>query len=84
MSKIWWLVLTGWLAISLGAFGQRESARDAKPAGEALWRVTDWPAADPEQEDLREIEAHLNRMAGEGWRFHSQINGHRTNMLGFV
>lgn len=82
MTKIWWLGILALAVVALSALGQRESMREAKPSPPE-YRVTPWPVEDPERDDTREVEAHLNRMAAEGWRFHGQLTAHRAQMLVF-
>ena len=65
------------------AYGQ---LRDKPPGtGQAeAYKVTPWPGhggADQKYED--EVQEHLNRMAADGWRFHSDLAGQFGKLMVF-
>ena len=56
----------------------------APPAMAAAYRVTHGPDhTGPEQNYAREVEEHLNKMAADGWRYHSDLVGQFGKMLVF-
>ena len=49
-----------------------------------VYRVTPWPShSGPDERYAAEVEQHLNRMAAEGWRFHSDLVGQYAKMMVF-
>ena len=68
--------------VCVAAFGQPKD----KPAsaGAASFRVTNWPEhSGADQNYAEEVETYLNRLAAEGWRFHSDLVGQFGKMLVF-
>ena len=47
------------------------------------YRVTGWPEDTPAQPYHQHVEAHLNKMAAEGWSFKTVIVGQREKMMVF-
>lgn len=77
--------VAGWAVVGLacaGAYGQlRDKPASASPAN---FRVTNWPEhAGADQNYAEEVEAYLNRMAADGWRFHSDLVGQYGKMMVF-
>ena len=55
-----------------------------QPDEPRLYRVTKWPSHEgPDKQYTDEVERHLNRMATEGWRFHSVMAGQNVRMMVF-
>jgi hypothetical protein len=64
------------------AYGQlRERPANPRPGS---YRVTTWPDHKSADQDYNEeIEAYLNKMATDGWRFHSEMSGQFGRMMVF-
>jgi hypothetical protein len=67
--------------IAVAAFGQRREA--PSDSGNPPYRITSWPDHDPNKRYSEEVQEHLNNLAAEGWRFHSEIVGQSVKMLVF-
>lgn len=68
--------------LSAVAFGQlRERPAPARPGA---YRVTAWPDHKSAEQDYNEeVEAYLNKMAADGWRFHAEMTGQFGRMMVF-
>ena len=73
------------LAVSLLSVAAYAQLRDkTPPASEGPYRVTRWPDhTGPDQSYAQELEEHLNKMAADGWRFHSDLVGQNVKMMLF-
>lgn len=59
-------------------------AQQDRPARGEAYHVTPWPAdSDPSGRYADEVEQYLNKMAEEGWRFHSSLEGQKAKMMIF-
>ena len=76
------LVVLAASVLSVAAYAQ---LRDKTPsAGGGVYRVTHWPDhTGPDESYVKEVEEHLNKMAAEGWRFHSDFVGQNVKMMLF-
>ncbi len=65
------------LVVLVAAVGVLAQVKErASGRSEGAYRVTPWPDhADTNQRYSEEIETYLNRMAADGWRFHSELVG---------
>jgi len=80
-----WRHAAGWAAVGLTCVAAYGQLRD-KPAsaGLASFRVTNWPEhSGADQSYAEEVENYLNKMAAEGWRFHSDLVGQFGKMMVF-
>ena len=77
-------VLVG-LVLSLLSAAVYAQLRDKPPpATAAAYRVTHWPDhTGSDQSYSQEIEEHLNKMAADGWRFHSDLAGQFGKLMVF-
>ncbi len=74
------LVITG--IVGLVAAQTRE--RPPGGSSSARYRVTSWPDhTGTDKSYSEEVEEHLNKMATEGWRFHSDLVGQTARMMVF-
>ncbi len=62
------------------AYGQ---IRGSASSGTAPYRVTSRPDHEPDGRYVEEMEKHLNQMAGDGWRFHSELDAPGIKMMVF-
>jgi hypothetical protein len=54
------------------------------PATAGAYRVTPWPDhTGPDESYGKEVEEHLNKMAADGWRFHSDLVGQFGKLMIF-
>jgi len=69
-------------SLAVGLYGQ---SRDGSSSGKAnTYRVTSWPDhTAPDNRYADEVEQHLNRMAADGWRYHSETSGQGAKMMIF-
>ena len=74
-----------WLVLSLLSAAVYAQLRDKPPPATAsAYRVTHWPEhTGPDQNYTQEVEEHLNKMAADGWRFHSDLVGQNIKMMVF-
>ncbi|HNQ22107.1 MAG TPA: hypothetical protein PKK06_03335 [Phycisphaerae bacterium] len=82
------VVLAAVVLYALTALGQlrtrEEPGEGQQPASAAVFRVTLLPDhADSGTPYSQELEAYLNRMAGDGWRFHSTLVAQNRAVLVF-
>ena len=73
------------LVLSLLSAAVYAQLRDKPPAATGTYRVTRWPDhTGPDESYTQELdEEHLNKMAGDGWRFHSDVVGQNVKMMVF-
>jgi hypothetical protein len=73
------------LVLSLLSAAVYAQLRDKPPPATAnAYRVTHWPEhSGPDQSYARELEEHLNKMAVDGWRFHSDLVGQNVKIMLF-
>ena len=73
------------LVLSLLSAAVYAQLRDkAPPVATGVYRVTRWPDHTGTDESYaKEVEEHLNKMAADGWRFHSDLVGQFGKMLVF-
>lgn len=73
------------LASSLLAAAVYAQLREPTPPATAgAYRVTRSPDhSGPEESYAKEVEEHLNKMAADGWRFHSNLAGQSVKMMVF-
>lgn len=70
------------VCLAVAAFGQLRERPDASRPG--AYRVTAWPEHKTGiQGYFEEVEEHLNKMAADGWRFHSEMTGQFGRMMVF-
>ena len=75
------IVLLG-SVLSAAAYAQLRDK--APPASGGFYRVTHWPDhTGPDESYVKEVEEYLNKMAAEGWRFHSDFVGQNAKMMLF-
>lgn len=78
------IAIIGLLAACLAAvaFGQlRDRPASPRPG---MYRVTAWPDhKTPDQDYNEEVETYLNKMATDGWHFHSEMTGQFGRMMVF-
>jgi len=55
----------------------------SESSGSGRYRITHWPDHEANHSYTDEVEQHLNKMAAEGWRFHSEIVGQSVRMMVF-
>jgi hypothetical protein len=68
--------------LSAGVYAQLREKSPPAPGG--VYRVTPWPdRTGPDQSYTQEVEEHLNKMAADGWRFHSDLAGQFGKMMVF-
>lgn len=79
------------LALAIGVVGLAAVGFIASPSarggpGEtAKYKITSWPDhTGPEKSYTEEVETHLNRMASDGWKFHSEMVAQSARMMVFV
>ncbi len=66
----------------LAAFAwQKEPARGASAA--TAFRVTTWPPDESDEDYAKAVERHLNKLAEDGWRFKSTIEGNKVRLMLF-
>lgn len=54
------------------------------PPTTGTYRVTPWPEhTGPDQSFAQEVEEHLNKMATDGWRYHSDLVGQFGKLMIF-
>ncbi len=77
-------VLVG-LVLSLLSAAVYAQLRDKPPPATAgTYRVTHWPDhTGPDQNYTQEVEEYLNKMAADGWRFHSDLAGQFGKLMIF-
>lgn len=67
-----------------GALVGLAQVRDRAPTSSGRYRVTSWPDhTDADKPYANEVEAHLNRMAAEGWKFQTDLVGQTARMMVF-
>ena len=73
------------LVLSLLSAAVYAQLRDkGPPAAAGAYRVTRWPDhTGPDERYTQELEEHLNKMAADGWRFHSDVVGQFGKMMVF-
>ena len=77
-------VLIGCVATAAAAICLAQTLPGPQPPETNLYRVTGWPSHEgPHKQYTEEVERHLNRMAAEGWRFHSTLDGQHVRMMVF-
>ncbi len=72
--------------VAAAAFAQvgRQPGAAANADAKGRYRVTSWPEhTSAENRYADEVERYINRMASEGWRFHSTHVGQRAKMMVF-
>lgn len=68
--------------LGAAAYGQLRDRPSAAESG--TFRVTSWPDhKSADQDYAEEVETHLNKMAKEGWRYHSEAVGQFGKMMIF-
>lgn len=76
------IAITMAVCLAAVAFGQLRERPVATRAG--AFRVTAWPEHKTGiQGYFEEVEEHLNKMATDGWRFHSEMTGQFGRMMVF-
>jgi len=55
----------------------------ALPGDSPAYRVTPWPEQSGQGRYAAEVEEHLNKLAAEGWRFHSDAVGQTARIMIF-
>lgn len=69
---------------ALTAYAQTREKPSPPTASPAAYRVTPWPAPEsggaPYEEEL---QGFLNKMADDGWRFHSDLSGQFGKLMVF-
>jgi len=77
-------VLVGLAVLSLSVAAYAQLRDKTPPAAGGTYRVTSWPDhGGPDESYAKEVEEHLNRMASDGWRFHSDLAGQFGKMMIF-
>ena len=77
-------VLGGLAVLSLSAAVYAQLREKPPPSAVGVYRVTHWPDhTGPDQKYSQELEEHLNKMAADGWRFHSDLVGQNVKMMLF-
>jgi len=80
-----WRQWMGWAAavcVGAAAYGQLRERPQAPAPG--TFRVTSWPEHKSADADyIDEVETYLNKMAADGWRFHSEAVGQYGKMMVF-
>lgn len=72
------------LVLSLLSAAVYAQLRDKPPAATGTYRVTRWPEhTGPDESYTQELEEHLNKMAADGWRFHSDLVSQNGKMMVF-
>lgn len=67
-----------------GALVGFAQVRDRASTASGRYRVTSWPDhTDADKPYATEVEAHLNRMAAEGWKFQADLVGQTARMMVF-
>lgn len=81
------VVAAGLVIVSLGSAGALvglAQVRERASTSSGRYRVTSWPDhTDADKPYANEVEAHLNRMAAEGWRFQTDLVGQTARMMVF-
>lgn len=79
------------MVLALGVVGLATVGFIASPSARggssetAKYKITSWPDhAGPEKSYADEVETHLNRMASDGWKFHSEMVAQSVRMMVFV
>ena len=86
MKRKTWMVWTiaGMAATTLALWATAQQREPRSPRGPSPYRVTPWPVdADPSGRYADTVEGYLNQMAGQGWRFHSTMQGQKAKMMIF-
>ena len=78
-------IVAAGLVLSLLSAAVYAQLRDKPPPATAgAYHVTPWPAhTGPDESYAKEVEEHLNKMAADGWRFHSDLAGQFGKMMIF-
>jgi hypothetical protein len=77
-------VLIGCMVAVAAAICLAQTLPGPQPREPNLYRVTRWPTHEgPDKQYTDAVERHLNRMASEGWRFHSTLAGQHVRMMVF-
>lgn len=74
----------GALTLILAAWAFAAQSRDSDGSSrQRAYRVTPWPDHLPDNSYVEEVAEHLNRMAADGWRYHSETTGQGARMMIF-
>lgn len=72
------------LVLSLLSAAVYAQLHDKPPGTAETYRITHWPAhTGPDESYAKEVEEHLNKMAADGWRFHSDLAGQFGKLMVF-
>ncbi|MFH1107625.1 MAG: hypothetical protein V1790_00285 [Planctomycetota bacterium] len=78
------VALVALVASALSAAAYAQLRDKTPPAGGGLYRVTHLPDhTGPDESYVKEVEEHLNKMAADGWRFHSDFVAQNVKMMLF-
>ena len=75
------------LTVAVIAWAQRREGSEGSSATSTtsgMFKVTPWPDHTAAGNSYaEEVEQHLNRMAADGWKFHSDMVGQNAKMMVF-
>jgi hypothetical protein len=79
---MWTIVGLSATSLALWAAAQQREERPSRTP--KPYRATPWPAdAEPSGRYADTVEEYLNQMAGQGWRFHSTMQGQQAKVMIF-